>query len=110
MLPVPCAGRAAALLRAAPKALLLEVLESKMNIYRHRFNARCPSNSAVIAYEIEIQSKQMILVEDITVTCAAFDAGYHEAMADTLFVRFGGQQTMRAHHHGVDIETRRGFE
>lgn len=81
-----------------------------MNIYRHQFAAECPNNSAIIVYSLEIQSDKMIQVEHITTATALLRKGYHEAIADELHARLGGQQILNAHHHGVDIETRRGFE
>ena len=49
-----------------------------------------------------------ITVEEIMAVCAEFEAEYHEEIADALFQRFGGVQILKAHHHGVDVETRRG--
>lgn len=77
------------------------------NYYRHRFNVRCPNNSASIAYELEIWTSQTIMVEEIVDFCAAVDSAFHEDLADRLHAQFGGTQKMRAHHHGVDIESLR---
>ena len=65
----------------------------------------------MIIYEIEIESDAMIQVEHITTQAklCRLNPSYHEKIADTFFERFGGRQTINAHHHGVDIETRRGF-
>jgi len=79
-----------------------------MNIYRHTFTAVCPANGQVIIYELQIQTEKMIHVEHITTACASHKKAYHEAIADDLHARFGGFQVLKAHHHGVDIETRRG--
>ena len=83
-----------------------------MNIYRHQFVSACPNNGDVIIYALEIESDSMIQVEHITTQAklCRLDATYHEKIADAFYERFGGRQTIRAHHHGVDIETRRGFE
>lgn len=82
---------------------------NSLNIYRHRFNVRCPNNDAVIAMELEIQSPYVIMVETIVEACAQLERDYHEDVADTLAERFpNALQILRAHHHGVDIETRRG--
>jgi hypothetical protein len=80
-----------------------------LNIYRHKFIAACPANGAQIAYELVIETDKMIHVEHITTAAALHKSGYHEEIADDFAQRFGGKQTMKAHHHGVDIETRRGF-
>lgn len=83
-----------------------------MNIYRHKFVATCPNNGDIIFYEIEIQSSSLIQAEHITTQAALCRAEptYHERIADSFFERFGGQQIIKANHHGVEIETRRGFE
>lgn len=81
-----------------------------MNIYRYSFGCVCPENSIPIFYELEIQSEKMIRVEHITLACGLYQQEFHEKIADDLFGRFGEKQILRAHHHGVDIETRRGFE
>lgn len=82
-----------------------------MNIYRHIFTAKCPSQPAAsILYHLEIQTDQVIMVEVIVAACEEIREGFHETIADKLHQQFGGCQTMTAHHHGVDIETRRGCE
>ena len=81
----------------------------KMNIYRLQFACRCPANDKQIIYTLEIQSDKMIYVEHIVVEVGRNESDYHEAIADRLHVTFGGQQLMTATHHGVNIETRRGF-
>ncbi|CAN7642646.1 hypothetical protein [Paraburkholderia terricola] len=80
-----------------------------MNIYRCRFVSACPNNNSPIIYDLTIESQTMVHVEHITTACAMHKSAFHEAIADDLFERFGGHQTLTAHHHGVDIETRRGF-
>lgn len=83
-----------------------------MNIYRHQFVSVCPNNGDVIIYALEIESDSMIQVEHITTQAklCRLEASYHEKIADAFFERFGGRQTIKGHHHGVDIETRRGFD
>ena len=76
-----------------------------MNIYRHKFYSRCPNNGQLIEYHFELVTPTMVQVEDIVKGCAVHKMGYHEAIADDLLKQFGGLQTLRAHHHGVDIET-----
>lgn len=78
------------------------------NIYRHKFYSACPNNSQVIAYDLEISTDKMVQVEHIVTACALHAKDYHEAIADALHARFGGYQVLKAHHHGVDIETQRG--
>jgi hypothetical protein len=81
-----------------------------MNIYRYQFTSRCPNNGVVIIYALTIESQDMIHVEHIVTAAALHGTAFHEAIADSLYARFNGRQTLVAHHHGVDVETRRGFE
>lgn len=80
-----------------------------MNIYRATFIAMCPSNGARVQYhlEIEVPAATTIRVEEINeaLLLEEFQQGYHEEFADQFAARFPGKQTLRAHHHGVDIET-----
>jgi hypothetical protein len=73
--------------------------------YKHRFICRCPNNSRPIDYEWTIEIAEVIAVEDIVATAKGYARSFHEAMADELYKLFGGRQILRAHHHGVDIET-----
>ena len=82
------------------------------NTYRTTFTAECPNNHQVVSYILGIEADHVIMAEKILAeTAAAKDLGkpYHENMADYLFTELGGRQTMKAFHHGVWIETRRGF-
>lgn len=79
-----------------------------MNIYTHQFVCICPENSKPIIYKLEISKREMIRVEHILLACDLYQQAFHEKIADDLFNRFGGYQVLIAHHHGVDIETRRG--
>lgn len=81
-----------------------------MNIYRHAFTAVCPNNGATISYRLEIEKLGVIMVEAIVKTVARLthEPCFHEDLADRLHAALGGRQTVCAHHHGVDIETRRG--
>jgi hypothetical protein len=81
-----------------------------MNIYRHRFSATCPANGRIVEYSLEIRACRMILAEDIVKACGQVKRAYHEQIAETLYNKLGGFQVLTAHHHGVDIETRRGVE
>jgi len=77
-----------------------------MNIYTRQFVADCPNNSQPIVYSLRIETvDRMIPVEHIVTATALIKRGYHEQIADELHRRFGGRQALRAHHHGVDIET-----
>lgn len=84
-----------------------------MNIYRQQFTAPCCNNGISVVYQLEIKKHDadVVMVEDIQAACveaSALPKPYHENIADFMFQRFGGVQTIRAHHHGTDIETRRG--
>lgn len=80
-----------------------------MNIYRHTFALQCPANDEQIIYSLEIQSEQMIMAEDIVKEVQRNSAEFHEALANRLFGIFGEKQIIKATHHGVHIETQRGF-
>ena len=80
-----------------------------MNIYRCRFVLICPENSIPVTYRLEIERPTMIRVEDIQAAIQTLKGrGFHEEAADVLFSLLGGHQVLKAHHHGVDIETVRG--
>lgn len=81
-----------------------------MNIYTRKFTAVCPNNGAVISYRLQIEKLGVVMVEAIvdTVSRLTVEPCFHEDLADRLHAALGGRQTMTAHHHGVDIETRRG--
>lgn len=79
-----------------------------MNIYTRQFIVACPTNGEQIIYTLETRTDRMIHVENI-LTATKIVTGFHEAIADDLHARFGGFQKMTAIHHGVAIETHRGF-
>lgn len=84
-----------------------------MNIYRIEFFAFCPVTPARIKYELTIENPSTdnkLMAEDLVDAVTLIDKGMHEEIADQLFREFGGRQTLKAHHHGVDIETRRGWQ
>lgn len=81
-----------------------------MNTYTYRFELDCPNNGQRIAYRVEITADRTIMVENIAGFFNSLTAAYHEDIADKAHQAFGGKQTITAHHHGVDIETRRGWE
>jgi hypothetical protein len=72
--------------------------------------SHCPNNNEAIVYSLTIESDKVIYVEHIKTAASLHKRAFHEAIADDLHVRLGGRQTMKAHHHGVDIETVRGDE
>jgi hypothetical protein len=72
--------------------------------------SHCPNNSRPIIYSLEIETAAVIHVEHIMKATSLHSCAYHEEIADDMHERFKGRQTLKAHHHGVDIETRRGFE
>lgn len=76
-----------------------------MNTYRHQFVARCPVNHQAIIFSLAIEADFTIRVEHIVTACQLFQEGFHEDIAASLHLRFGGRVTLTAHHHGVDIET-----
>jgi hypothetical protein len=79
-----------------------------LNAYTFRFYANCPSNSVRIDYQLRIETKEVISVEELITAAENVEDGYHEELADQMLERFGGVQTLTAEHHGVTIETRRG--
>lgn len=81
-----------------------------MNIYRTKFSCLCAKNSDSIQYSLVIESERMIFVEDIESALSEYKSQptYHEPMADKLYRKLGGKQTMTANHGGIEIETRRG--
>jgi hypothetical protein len=80
-----------------------------MNIYTRQFVAICPNNSEPILYTLRIETDdQMIHVEHIVAATQIVSKGFHENIANTLHRQFGGRHVLKAHHHGVDIETVRG--
>lgn len=82
------------------------------NFYRTVFTANCPNNHQTVSYSLEIESDHVIMAEQIlqeTEASTKLPRPYHENMADYLFTELGGRQIIKAFHHGVWIETRRGF-
>ena len=80
-----------------------------MNSYTHTFCGRCPVNQQVICYILTIETPDRILVEDILRIVKELPlAFFHEDAADILAGKMQGKQTLRAHHHNVDIVTVRG--
>ena len=78
-----------------------------MNKYITKFISLCPVNNKPISYSLEIKHSDKIFVEEILEEVKKFTALFHEEIADELFLKFGGEQTLTANHHGVFIETER---
>lgn len=79
-----------------------------MNIYRTEFHARCPANGIRVKYALRIDCADVIPVETIELAVSQLPIeGYHERLADQLSQSLPGYHVLTAHHHGVDIETRR---
>lgn len=77
-----------------------------MNVYTQRFFSICPKTKARVEYKLTIETQEIVMVEDIQEAVADFASGdYHESIADELHEKFGGTQTLEAHHHGTDIRT-----
>jgi hypothetical protein len=79
-----------------------------MNIYRHKFYSECPNNNCIIAYDLEIKTNEVVMVEHIITYCALNKKAFHEDIADRLSTSIVGLHTMTAFHHGVEITTVRG--
>jgi hypothetical protein len=78
----------------------------KTNTYGRQFVSCCPNNGVWILYTLSIVTDgRVIPVEDIVSAAEQIGSAYHEVIADKLHARFGGRQTLSAHHHGVDITT-----
>lgn len=76
-----------------------------MNTYRYSFVATCPNNNRSVEYRLTLTVSRMVMVEHIKKFCDGLKRGYHEDFAEALYNKFGGHQTLVAHHHGVDVET-----
>jgi hypothetical protein len=77
----------------------------KLNRYHLTFTATCPNNGVEIKYNLTIDTKLTIMVEEIMEEVQSIKTGFHEDIADRLAHRFFGRQTLKGHHHGVDITT-----
>ena len=76
-----------------------------MNIYESEFFCTCPNNNIRVKYHISIETDKTISVEQIVYEIHNIHSGFHEDIADHLFSRFGGKQTLSADHHSVKIKT-----
>lgn len=76
-----------------------------MNYYTTTFFCFCPSNNVRIEYVLEIETKDIIKVEDIIDEVTLHNRGFHENIADQLYKVFGGTQKLIAEHHGVTIRS-----
>lgn len=78
-----------------------------MNIYSTEFFSICPVNGVRVKYDWRIETDKTIPVEQMLAATETAD-GFHEEIADHLAAQFQGAHTLRAFHHGVNIETIRG--
>lgn len=79
-----------------------------LNRYKTEFFCECPINNIRIHYFVEIETEEIIAVEElIDYINEHYKSGWHEHIADDLHTKFGGTQTMRADHHSVTITTHR---
>lgn len=81
-----------------------------MNAYSIEFISHCPTNGVRVKYALRIDTDAMLSVEMLLAEVEAIEAGepaFHEDIADRLAARFRGRHLLKAHHHGVDIETMR---
>lgn len=76
-----------------------------MNTYRYTFVSTCPNNKESIIYYLEIRKNERVMVEHIKTACALHTSGYQEDIASDLHSMLGGRLSLRAMHHGVEIET-----
>ncbi len=81
-----------------------------LNIYTTAFACNCPTNGVRNNYTLRIEATEVISVEQIVAVIESIESGepvFHEEIAGQLAARFPGRHTLKAHHHGVDIETQR---
>ena len=77
-----------------------------MNIYETSFYCKCPINKIRILYELKIETKQIIAVEELLEHINHwYQDGFHELIADHLAENFNGIHTLEANHHSVKIIT-----
>jgi len=79
-----------------------------MNIYRCQFVVNCPSNGKAIPHSLEIRHFATLPVESLLDVVSELPSMFQEGIADLLYAKFGGEQVIKANHHGVEIETVRG--
>ncbi len=78
-----------------------------MNKYKISFFSTCPNNGHRIPYALRITTRETIMAETIEAEVSAFLTGFHEKIADALFLKFGGSQRLSARHGSVLIVTTR---
>jgi hypothetical protein len=80
-----------------------------VNIYETSFCVACPNGGdGEVKYNLVIESKETIWVEDINAATDIKVPAFHESLADGIFALLGGKQTITARHQGVSITTHRG--
>jgi hypothetical protein len=73
-----------------------------VNTYLTTALFRCPNNSCVDYYTIQVRSPEMIQVEAITKALATAPRRiYQEDLADFLFTRLGAEISVTGWHQGV---------
>lgn len=79
-----------------------------MNTYKLKFQAKCPVDGSVIEYDWSLHAGFTVMAEELRRIADGIGEGLHEKIADELFDRFGGSQSLRAvHAGGVTIKTTR---
>jgi hypothetical protein len=78
-----------------------------MNTYRINFDAVCPVNGDLVAYELVIESTSVLSAEQLREACDGMDDNLHEQIADKLVDQFRGVHILTATHRGVHIQTTR---
>lgn len=79
-----------------------------MNIYQYQFPVICPNNGEKIDFNLCIESKKTVFVEQIKDFLASRKVAFQEDLAEELYLKFSGRQTIKAVHHGILITTIRG--
>lgn len=76
-----------------------------MNIYKYRFQAKCPNGDITDSYNLVIESDKLIQVESILTECDGLEA-YQEDIADRLYRVFEPRLLiLRGNHFGVKVTT-----
>jgi hypothetical protein len=78
-----------------------------MNIYEYPLVCKCLVDNKSIRYQIKIETPDQLMAEDL-IGFQFDDPNIQESIADALYDRFGGTQTIVGVHSGVKITTRRG--
>ena len=79
-----------------------------MNIYQYQFSVICPNDNEKIVFDLNIESKKTIFVEHIKEFLAPRTVAFQEDLAEELYRKFAGRQTIKAIHQGILVTTIRG--